>query len=349
MTKDYYKTLELDKNASDEDIKKSYRKLAMKYHPDKNKDDNESESRFKEIAEAYEILSNKEKKSNYDRYGSAEGGGFGGFSGFGNMEDIFSQFSSFGFGNRRSQQQGRKVRVKGPDLRIKVSLTINDIINGVTKNIKYKRHVKCVTCSGKGGTDVKTCNSCEGNGHRMSVVNTVFGQMSQSVICNDCQGTGEEILNKCSDCNGQGTQIKEQSVEIEVPIGVGNGIQMTMNGFGNSIRNGEDGDLNILFDEIHDKTFRREGGNIIMDKEISLIDAIIGSNIEVLTPRGSINIDIEPGTEPNKIIRMPGKGIKDINYGMGSLIINIIIKIPKKVNNQEREILENLRYSENFK
>lgn len=342
MSKDYYKILEVDKNSTGDEIKKSYRKLSKKYHPDVNESVG-AETKFKEIAEAYETLGDESKRINYDRFGSADsqggfGGGFGGFD-FGEM------FGNI-FGNRGRSQPRRN---KGSDLRIKVSLTIDDIINGVTKNLKYKRQSKCEPCSGKGGTDVKSCTTCKGSGQIISMQDTPFGKIQHSTTCNSCHGNGEEVLNKCTYCNGQGTQIKEQSVEVEIPKGVSNGMQMKMSGFGNAVRGGEDGDLNIIFDEIRDSYFRRENGNIIIDKEITIIDAIIGASVLVKTPHGDINVTIDPGTQVGKVIRINGKGIQDLNYGMGALIINIIIKIPKSITREEKDILENLRSSENFK
>lgn len=346
MAKDYYEILGIDKNATEDEIKKAYRKLSKKYHPDVSSE-SDAEAKFKEAAEAYDVLSNPDKKSNYDRYGSAEGfsgGGFGGgFGGF-NMEDIFSQFGNI-FGNRG---QSRPRRKKGPDLRIKVSLTIDEIIKGTTKKLKYKRQTKCKPCDGKGGNDVRQCVMCDGSGHRMVIQNTPFGQLTQPATCPDCQGTGEQVTNKCTHCHGQGTQVKEQTLDVEIPAGVSNGMQMNMSGFGNSIRNGEDGDLQIIFDEIRDPYFRREGGNIIIDKEISVIDAIIGATVNVKTPHGPINITVEPGTEPGKVVRVNGKGVPDINYGMGSLIINFKVKIPKSVTQEEKTILQGLKQSSNF-
>lgn len=347
MSKDYYNILGIDKNATEDEIKKAYRKMAIKYHPDKNPGDETAEEKFKEAAEAYDILSNPEKKSNYDRFGTSDGGGFSGFgNGFGfNMEDIFSQFGNI-FGNRGNGRQKR--RKKGPDLRIKVSLTLDEIIKGTTKKLKYKRQEKCQPCNGKGGTDIRQCLMCNGLGERMVIQHTPFGQITQASVCPDCHGTGEQVINKCSHCHGQGTQLKEKTVDVEIPIGVGNGMQMKMHGFGNAIRNGEDGDLQIIFDEIRDTVFRREGGNIIMDKEISVIDAIIGATVNIKTPHGPINLTIEPGTEPGKIVRIHGKGVADINYGMGSLIINLKVKIPKNITKDEKDILQKLKSSNNF-
>lgn len=353
---DLYNILEVDKNATKDEIKKSYRKLSKKYHPDVNKDNN-AEAKFKEISSAYETLSDDEKRKNYDRFGSADGGGnpfggnpFGGGRGHGfNMDDIFSQFGDIfggGFGGGRQQQRQRQS--KGSDLRIKVSLTIEEIISGTTKKLKYKRQEPCGGCNGKGGSDVRSCIPCNGSGQRTVVQNTPFGQIRNVSGCPDCNGSGTQIANKCNVCHGQATTAKEQTVDVEIPKGVGNGMQMTMVGFGNHIINGVPGDLYIVFDEIREMYFRREGGNIIVDQEISVIDAIIGANVPVRTPHGDIMVAIEPGTEHGKIIRIHGKGVEDIHEGMGSLVVNIKIRIPKSINLEQKAILEKLKNAGNF-
>jgi molecular chaperone DnaJ len=351
MSKDYYKILGVDRKASDEEIKKAYRKLAMKYHPDRNVSDPDAESKFKEIAEAYDVLSSPEKRSNYDNFGSSTGNPFEGHyyaHGF-SMDDIFNKFSDIfdnSFFNNKNQKQRKKS--KGSDLRIKVTLTIDDIIKGTSKKLKYKRHFKCDTCSGKGGTDIRNCFTCQGSGYKTIVQNTPFGQIRQTVICPDCKGSGKIVYNKCPDCHGDGTIIKEQIVEVEIPSGVSNGMQLTMTGFGNHIRDGEPGDLFIIIEELKENYFRREDNNIIVEKTISVIDAIIGTNTKVKTPHGDIPITIKPGTEHGKTLIIPGKGIPDIQYGLGDLYINILIKIPKNINYEEKIILEKLRESKNF-
>jgi molecular chaperone DnaJ len=348
---DLYNILEVDKSATQDEIKKAYRKLSKKYHPDVNKDDN-AETKFKEISSAYETLSDDEKRKNYDRFGSTDGAPnpfgnpFGGRGHGFNMDDIFSQFGDVfggGFGGRQQQRQS-----KGSDLRIKVSLTIEEIISGTTKKLKYKRQEPCGGCNGKGGSDVRSCIPCNGSGQRTVVQNTPFGQIRNVSGCPDCNGSGTQIANKCNVCHGQATTTKEQTVDVEIPKGVGNGMQMTMAGFGNHIINGVAGDLYIVFDEIREMYFRREGGNIIVDQEISVIDAIIGANIPVKTPHGDIMIAIEPGTEHGKIIRIHGKGIADIHEGMGSLVVNIKIRIPKSINLDQKAVLEKLKSSGNF-
>lgn len=350
MSKDYYKILGVDKGASEDDIKKAYRKMAMQYHPDKNPDNPEAEAKFKEAAEAYDVLSTPDKKSNYDRFGSANGGGNpfgGGFGGF-NMDDIFSNFGDI-FGNSFNQRYGgQRPQSKGSNLRIKVSLTIDEILKGTNKKIKYKRQDKCNTCSGKGGTDVRSCIPCNGTGQRTVVQNTPFGQIRQASTCPDCGGSGQQVHIKCKDCRGDGTIVKEQTIDVDIPAGVSTGMQLSMTGYGNFIRNGLAGDLHIVVEEIKDYSFQREGNNIIVEKTISVIDAIIGANLKVKTPHGEVPITIEPGTEHGKVVRISGRGIPDIQLGMGDLFIKISVKIPKKIELDEQHVLEKLKSSKNF-
>jgi molecular chaperone DnaJ len=352
MSKDYYKTLEVDRNATEEEIKKSYRKLAMKYHPDKNPDNKAAEEKFKEISEAYDVLSTPSKKTNYDRFGSVDGNNFnpfsgGGGSGFGyNMDDIFSQFGDvFGdaFGKKYNQKQN-----KGSDLRIKVQLTIDEILNGTTKKLKYKRKVSCNSCNGKGGSDVRTCIPCNGSGRRSVVQSTPFGQVRQTVNCNNCNGTGSTVINKCKTCNGDGTVVEEQVVDIDIPKGVSTGMQLSLNGYGNLILNGIAGDLIILIEEINDGTFTRDVNNIIIEKKISVLDAILGNKININTPQGNIVLNVEAGTEHGKVYRFAGKGIPDINYGLGDLYVKIAIKIPNNLNLEEKFLVEKLKNCKGF-
>lgn len=352
MSKDYYKTLGVDKGASDDEIKKAYRKMAMQYHPDKNPDNPDAESKFKEAAEAYDTLSNPDKKSSYDRYGSSGnpfgGGGGNPFGGQGhgfNMDDIFSQFGDI-FGQRYNRQQTRQSR--GSDLRIKVSLTIEDILKGSTKKLKYRRQDTCNACNGKGGTDVKDCLPCQGSGQRSVIQNTPFGQVRSATSCPDCQGSGKQIKNKCGACHGDGTVSREQVVDVEVPAGVSSDMQLSMNGFGNCIRNGVPGNLQIIVEEIREPYFTRERNNIIVEKSISVLDAILGANVKVKTPHGDLSITIEPGTEHGKVYRITGKGIPDVSYGLGDLYIKVSVKIPKNIDLDERYILEKLKKSKNF-
>jgi molecular chaperone DnaJ len=351
MSKDYYKILDIDKNASKEDIKKAYRKMAMKYHPDKNPDNKEAEAKFKEAAEAYEVLSDDNKKSNYDRYGSSDTSGNPFSSGFGyDINDIFSQFGDvFGdaFGRRYGGQQRRQT--KGSDLRIKVTLNIEDILKGTNKKIKYKRQSSCNTCQGKGGTDIRDCSVCNGSGRRTVVQNTPFGQVRQETGCLECKGSGKQVKNKCGQCHGEGTISKEEVIDIDIPSGLKSGVQLEMRGYGNHIRDGVPGDLYIIIDELKESYFRRENNNIIIEKEISVIDAIIGSNLKVKTPHGEMDLKIDQGTQHDTRIRFSGKGIPDFNYGLGDLYIIVKIRVPKDINLEEKSILEKLSKSKNFK
>lgn len=357
MSKDYYAILGVQKGASDEEIKKAYRKMAMKWHPDKNPDNPEAESKFKEAAEAYDVLSDGQKRSNYDRFGTADGnpfaGGGGGnpFGGFGhgfNMDDIFSQFGDVFGGRFNSGQQWGARKAKGGDLRIKVSVTIEEVLKGAKKKLKYKRQQSCQSCSGKGGTNVKPCIPCNGSGRRVVVQNTPFGQIRTESTCPDCQGSGSKLSNVCGACRGDGTKLIEQVVDVEIPAGISSGIVLSMQGFGNDIKDGFPGDLQIFIEEIKEHYFTREHNNLLVKKEISVIDAIIGSNAVVKTPHGPIPISIEPGTFHGKKIRVVGKGIPDLNLGLGDLIVEISVKIPKDITLDEKYLLEKLKNSHNF-
>jgi molecular chaperone DnaJ len=351
MEKDLYQILGVDKTASDDDIKKAYRQMAMKYHPDKNADP-EAESKFKEASSAYETLSDPEKKANYDRFGTTTPSGSYGNGNYGHgfdMQDIFSKFGDIFGGGAFNKKYNQKRQSRGSDLRIKVSLNINEILKGVNKKLKYKRQDVCTKCDGKGGSDINDCLSCQGTGQRTVVQNTAFGQIRQSASCGGCQGSGKIVKTKCKYCNGEGTSVKDQIVDAEIPAGVSNGMTLTMPNFGNFCRDGIPGDLQIIVEEISENYFKREGNNIIIEKTISVIDAIIGSTVKTKTPHGEISITIEPGTEHGKVLRMSGKGIPDVHgHGLGDLYIKISISIPKNINLEEKSILEKLKKSNNF-
>lgn len=350
MSKDYYKILGVEKGATPDEIKKAYRKMAMKYHPDKNDGDVDSESKFKEAAEAYDVLSSPDKKSNYDRYGTADGNPFGGGGGFGhgfNMDDIFSQFGDvFGSFNKRYSRQSTQTR--GSDLRVKVSLTIDEVLKGTGKKLKYKRACQCKKCNGKGGTDTRDCLPCRGTGQRVVVQNTPFGQIRQATICPDCQGAGKQTLNRCGGCNGDGTTLQDQVVDVDIPAGVSTGMQLNMNGYGNESKSGVSGNLVIAIEEVTENWFRREGNNIVIEKSISVLDAILGSNIKLKTPQGEISVTISPGTTHGDVLRVIGKGVPDYNLGLGDLLVKVSIKIPKNIELDERYTLEKLKGSKNF-
>ena len=367
--RDFYDILGVAKNASAEEIKKAYRKLAIKYHPDKNPDDKAAEEKFKEAAEAYEVLSNPEKKQRYDQYGhagvgsAAGGGGYGG--GGMNMEDIFSQFgdifggggspfdSFFGGGGQSRGGGGRRV-AKGSNLRIKVKLTLEEIAHGAEKKIKVNKQITCKTCDGTGAKDkssVSTCKTCGGSGAVRRVTNHILGQMQTTATCPTCHGSGQQITAKCGACHGDGTVRGEETITINIPAGVSEGMQLSMAGKGNAAPNGGvPGDLIILIEELPHETLKREGNNIVYDLHVSIIDAALGYSAEVPTIDGKAKIKIEPGTQSGKLLRLKGKGIPEINsYHRGDEIIHVNIWTPKVLNVEERDILERLRESPNFK
>ncbi|MBJ6119327.1 molecular chaperone DnaJ [Pontibacter sp. BT310] len=356
--RDYYEVLEVSRGASQEEIKKAYRKLAIKFHPDKNPDDHTAEDKFKEAAEAYEVLSDQQKRQRYDQFGhQGVNGGGGGM----NMDDIFSQFGDiFGggspfesfFGGGRQGGGGRRQR-KGSNLRIKLKLNLEEIANGVEKKIKVKRYVACSTCGGNGaknGTDMQTCNSCQGSGQVRKVVNTMLGQMVSTATCPTCNGEGRIVTKSCDACHGSGRELQEEVITINVPAGVMDGMQLSMSGKGNvPERGGVPGDLLIQIEEEAHPTLKRDGNNVIFDQYISFMDAALGADIEVPTIGGKVKINIKPGTQSGEIFRLRGKGIKDINgYGKGDQLIHINVWTPKHLSSEERATLESLRDSDNF-
>lgn len=360
--RDYYDILGVSKNAEQAEIKSAYRKLAIKYHPDKNPDNKEAEEKFKEAAEAYEVLSNAEKRQRYDRFGHAGNSGNGGFGGGGmNMEDIFSNFGDiFGGGNPfesffgGGQSRGGRRIVKGTNLRIKVKLTLDEIAKGVEKKIKVNKLVVCKTCDGSGAKDkssTSTCRTCGGSGSVRRVTNTILGQMQTTSTCPTCNGEGVEITAKCTTCHGEGLVRGEETISINIPAGVSEGMQLSMSGKGNAApRGGVPGDLIILIEEIPHEVLKRDGVNVIYDLYISFVDAALGSNIEIPTIDGKAKIKIDPGTQGGKILRLKGKGIPEVNsYHKGDQLIYVNVWTPKALSQSEREQLENLRESPNFK
>jgi molecular chaperone DnaJ len=358
--RDYYEILGVTKSSTAEEVKKAYRKIAIKYHPDKNPDDPSSEDKFKEAAEAYEILSNPEKKRRYDQFGHQGVNGGSHAGGSMNMDDIFSQFgdifggggspfdSFFGGGN-----QGRNVR-QGSNLRIKLKLTLEEIANGTEKKIKVKRHVACDDCRGNGslnGSSLKSCSSCNGTGQVRKVVNTMLGQMVSASTCPVCHGEGQMVTQKCTTCEGEGRLLKEETISLKVPAGVAEGMQLSMSGKGNvPPRGGVAGDLLILVEEVEDTVLKRDGNNIVYDLYISFIDAVLGTNLEVPTIEGKVKIKIDPGTQSGKILRLKGKGIKDLNgYQKGDQLIYVNVWTPQELSKDEKEVLLSMKESESFK
>ncbi|MCP4441507.1 MAG: molecular chaperone DnaJ [Aureispira sp.] len=364
--RDYYEVLGVQKGAAADEIKKSYRKVAMKYHPDRNPGDKAAEDKFKEAAEAYEVLSNKDKRAQYDRFGHAGmtgAGGFGGGGGGFSMDDIFSQFSDvfgggfsdfFSGGGRsqggRRQSQGQR----GSNLRIRVSLTLEEIEQGVTKNIKVKKYIKCGTCDGSGAksaTDIKTCHSCSGSGYVRKVQNTFLGQMATTAPCPTCSGSGKAIANKCGSCKGEGRVYGEETIQIDIPGGVSEEMQLSMSGKGNAgINGGPSGDLLINIQEKEHDQFTRDGYNILYELDVNFADAVLGKSIEVPTLTGSVKITLPPGTQSGKVFRLRDKGLPVVNRNSrGVQLIHINIWVPTDVNADEKKMLEKLQMSDNFK
>ena len=362
MTKrDYYEILEIDRNASEAEIKKAYRKQAIRFHPDKNPHDHTAEDKFKEAAEAYEILSNPDKRARYDRYGHQGVGNNsgGGFSSSGmSMDDIFSQFGdifggAFGGGFGGQQSRGRRVN-KGSNLRVKVKLNLHDIAHGVEKKIQVNKYVSCTYCSGSGaenGGSYTTCSTCRGSGHVTKLTNTFLGQMQTSSTCPTCGGDGKIITKKCVHCQGNGVVQEEEIIPLNIPAGVADGMQLSVSGKGNAgARGGIAGDMIVLIEEEQHADLVRDGNNLIYNLFISFTDAALGVKLEVPTVDGKVRITIEPGTQSGKVLRLKGKGLPSVNaYGTGDLLVNINVWVPKKLSGEEKAILEKLASSPNFK
>ncbi|MGI6339116.1 MAG: molecular chaperone DnaJ [Bacteroidales bacterium] len=356
--RDYYEVLEVSRSATREEIKKAYRKQALKFHPDKNPGNKKAEEKFKEAAEAYEVLSNDEKKARYDRFGHDGVKGMGnGFGGAGmTIEDIFSSFGDIfggfaGFGSSR-RSSGRRVN-RGSNLRVKVKLNLQEIASGVEKKIKVSKYNTCTACSGTGAADpsnVSDCATCHGTGHVTRITNTMLGQMQTSSICPACGGEGRTITKKCRECYGEGIVQKEDIIKINIPAGVGKGMQMTVSGKGNAARRGGiNGDLLVVIDEEEHPELIREGNDLIYNLFISIPDAILGAQAEIPTVENNVKIKIDPGTQPGKILRLRGKGLPEVNgYGYGDLLVNVNVWIPKNVNREETKIIEKFREADSF-
>ena len=353
--RDYYEVLGVSKSASADEIKKAYRKLAIKYHPDKNPDDKKAEENFKEAAEAYEVLSDAQKKQRYDQFGHAGMGGAagGGFGGGGmSMDDIFSQFGDiFGGGGGSPFDSffgggggGRGRTRKGTNLRIKLKLTLEDIAHGVEKKIKVNRLVVA------DGVTFKTCQSCNGSGQVKKVVNTMLGQMVSASTCPTCNGAGQSIDKKPNGVDNSGLTYKDEVIPVKIPAGVVDGMQLSMSGKGNEAPGGGiPGDLLIVIEEQEGDELKREGNNIVYDLYLNFVDAVLGTSVEVPTIDGKVKIKIDQGTQSGKILRLRGKGIKDINgYGKGDQLIHVNIWTPKTLSKDEKEKLESMRDSDNF-
>ena len=362
--RDYYEVLEVSKNATQDEIKKAYRKIALKYHPDRNPGDNEAEEKFKEAAEAYEVLGNEEKKRRYDQFGHAGVGGAGGFSGGGmNMEDIFSQFGDIfgggpfesffgggGFGGARTRRGQGKA---GANLRIKVKLKLEEIAEGVEKKIKVKKYVRCHDCKGSGAQDASsfnTCSHCGGSGVMRKITNTILGQMQTTSTCPYCDGSGRIISDKCKTCSGSGRTYDEETININIPAGVADNMQLSMSGRGNAgERGGPAGDLIIHIEEIEHEELVRDGNNVIYDLYLSIPDAALGTSVEVPSLGGKVKVTIPKGTQSGKIFRLKGKGLPSVDaYGKGDQLIYVNVWTPKNLSAEEKKLLEKLKKSPNF-
>lgn len=363
--RDYYEVLGVAKGATAEEIKKAYRKVAMQYHPDRNPGDKVSEEKFKEAAEAYEILNDADKRAQYDRFGhnAFNGGRGGGFSGGGmNMDDIFSQFgdifgddafgSFFGGGGRRGGS-GRSRGTRGSNLRVKLKLNFEEIARGANKTIKVKKYIPCTTCDGSGAKDknsVQTCSTCSGSGQVRRVQNTFLGQMQTVTTCPTCNGEGTTVTAKCNSCKGEGRIYGEETVTIDIPAGVQEGMQLSLNGKGNAGEHGgSPGDLIVLIEEEPHPQLQRDGLNVAFDLHISFPDAVFGTQIEVPTIDGRAKIKIPPGTQSGKIFRLKGKGFPHVNsYEKGDQLIHVNVWTPQHVSAAEKTMLETLQESPNF-
>ena len=360
--RDYYDVLGVSKTASDEEIKKAYRKKAIQYHPDKNPGDKEAEEKFKEAAEAYEILSDKNKRQRYDQFGHAGvGGAFGGYGGGMSMDDIFAHFGDIfgghfgggfsGFGNFGGGGGRRHVN-RGSDLRVKVKLNLKEIAGGCEKKIKVKKYVACKTCNGTGadGNNYATCSQCNGTGAVTHIRESIFGRMQTSSVCPNCHGEGKVITKKCPECAGEGVRLAEEVIDIRVPAGVEEGMQLSIGGKGNAARRGGiSGDLLIVIEEEQHPELIRDENDLIYNLLLTVPTAILGGMVEIPTIDGIAKVKIDAGTQPGKVLRLKGKGLPRINsYGTGDLLVNVSIYVPENLNNEENKIIENLSRSERF-
>ncbi len=368
--RDYYEVLGVAKGASADEIKKAYRKLAVKYHPDKNPGNKEAEEKFKEAAEAYSILSDADKKAKYDQFGHAGvdgaapdfSGGFGDLNdilndlfggGFGGFGGGFGGFSGFGGGRSGQRQQQRVYR--GRDIRVRVKLTLEEIAKGVEKEISIEKSVPCHDCGGRGAknsSDIKTCPACNGSGQVQRVVNSIFGQTVTYSTCQQCGGEGKIISNPCRTCGGSGLVRKRETIKVKIPAGVEAGMQLTIQGEGHAAKNnGINGDLLVVIEEQEHPNLKREGNNLYCTKVISMPDAILGAEVEIPCLDGAYKVKVDAGTQSGTVVRLRGKGLPTVNGygGTGDLYVKFAVWIPKKLNKDEKEIIESLRKKEGFK
>lgn len=367
--KSYYEILGVDKNASAEEIKKAYKRVAIKYHPDRNPGDKEAEEKFKEAAEAYDVLHDPDKRARYDQFGKQGvngAGGFGGGGGFGGFTDINDIFSAFGdiFGGGRGfgfdfgGGRGRGAqRHQGGDLRVKVRLTLKDILTGTTKKFKIKKKIACPDCNGTGcehGHSPQTCPDCHGQGFTIRQAQSIFGIMQQQVACQRCQGEGTIITNKCRNCQGDGIISGEEVVEVNIPAGVQEGMILNVPGKGHAARRGGiPGDIQVLIEEEPSDTFIRDANDIIYNLLLTVSQAALGDSVEIPTLENPVRVSIKPGTQPGTRMRLRGKGLPQVNsngysYGRGDIVINISVYIPENLSSNEKKAFESMKQSPNL-
>ena len=362
--RDYYEVLGVNKTASEDEIKKAYRKIAIKYHPDRNPGDKQAEEKFKEAAEAYDVLHDPQKRQQYDQFGfdGPMGGGFGGFgAGSMNMDDIFSMFGDIfgghGFGGFGGGGQRRPQQHRGSDLRLKVRLTLEEINKGVTKKVKVRKDIPCAHCHGTGaenGSGTEQCPTCHGSGIITHTTQSIFGMMQTQGVCPTCNGEGQVIKNKCHECGGKGIIKGEEVVEIKIPAGVAEGMVVNVPGKGNAGQhNGVNGDIQVYIEEIESDIFIRDGNNLVYNLLLDFPTAALGGELEIPTIEGSkLKIKIDGGTQPGKTLRLRGKGLPAIQgygTGHGDLVVNISVYVPKTLSREEKEAIEHFRESDNFK
>lgn len=363
--RDYYEVLGVGKDVSPDELKKAYRKLALKYHPDRNPGDKEAEEKFKEAAEAYDVLSNPDKKARYDQFGHEGLNGQGGFGGGGmNMDDIFSHFGDIfgdffgggrgfgGFSGFGGGGQRRRPVMHGTNLRIKVKLTLEEIDKGCEKKIKVNKYVACKTCGGSGARNnsYETCPHCHGSGVVVEVKRTILGQMQTQSVCPHCGGQGQIIKDKCPNCNGEGIVRAEEIISISIPAGVQDGMQLSLSGKGNAApHGGVPGDLIVLIEEQPHDLFERQEANLYYNLFVPFSTAALGGSVEIPTLNGKVKVKVDAGTPSGKVLRLRDKGLPSVNgYGRGDLLVCINVWVPKSLTRDEKAILEQLASAPNF-
>ena len=366
--RDYYEVLGVEKTASEDEIKKAYKKLAIKYHPDRNPGDKDAEDKFKEAAEAYEVLHDPQKRQRYDQFGHEGVGGASGFggAGFSDINDIFSHFGDIfegmgfggfgGFGGGARGGQRQRPVFRGRDQRLRVELTLQEIVNGTTKKFKIKNDVVCEHCNGSGSADGKTstCPSCHGSGYVIRSQQSIFGMMQSQSVCPQCHGEGTVVSSPCPHCHGEGIHPGESIVEVKFPAGLVDGMVVNVEGKGGAGRhNGVAGDLQIIIKEKEDDTLLRDGNDLVYNLLLTIPQAILGCTLEVPTIDGKAKINIAPGTQPGTILRLRGKGVPEVqgyNRGQrGDEVINVSVYVPDSLSKEEKQAIDSFSQSENFK